>query len=382
MTAGASRRLVVTLSGLALAVALLLALPAAASAAARPVVASVSPAKGTALGGTTVTVRGRNFRVAGRNAVKAVKFGSRTATKIHVVSATKLRCLAPRGVGVVNVRVVTKAGTSATLKADRFAYQGGPPVVTGISPHSGSSAGGTVVTVTGSGLTGATAVMFGAVPAESFTVQTDNSLSALAPQGAPDGTFVDVVVATPLGVSPPVAADQFTYYEPATVSGVSPNRGPGAGGNRVTITGDVLAAASAVSFGGAAAVIVSRQTTQLVVQTPPGIGIVDVRVTTPAGTTATSAADQYTYVAAPSVSGLSPTSGPLAGGTPVTISGSGFTGATAVDFGSGNPASNVDVVSASEITCDAPAGSGTVDVTVTTVGGTSATSSADQYAYT
>lgn len=88
-------------------------------------------------------------------------------------------------------------------------------------------------------------------------------------------------------------------------------------------------------------------------------------------------------VAAPVVTGVSPASGPLAGGTSVTITGSGFTGATAVKFGSA-AASSFTVNSDASITAAAPAavGVGPVDVTVTTPSGTSATRSADQYAYT
>ena len=73
--------------------------------------------------------------------------------------------------------------------------------------------------------------------------------------------------------------------------------------------------------------------TQITAMSPAGTGTVDVTVTGPGGTTTTSAADQFTYMAAPTVTGISPTAGPLAGGTSVTITGTGFTGATAVDFG-------------------------------------------------
>ena len=65
----------------------------------------------------------------------------------------------------------------------------------------------------------------------------------------------------------------------------------------------------------------------------------------------------------------------------MTITGTGFTGATAVDFGT-TPATNFTVVSDTTITADSPAGTGTVDVTVTTPAGTSATSAADQFTYT
>ena len=79
------------------------------------------------------------------------------------------------------------------------------------------------------------------------------------------------------------------------------------------------------------------------------------------------------------VSSISPSGG--AGGTSVTINGSGFTNATAVNFG-GTPATNVNVESDTQITCDAPAGTGTVDVTVVGQAVTSPASSADQFTYT
>ncbi|MDD3321130.1 MAG: IPT/TIG domain-containing protein [Paludibacter sp.] len=85
-------------------------------------------------------------------------------------------------------------------------------------------------------------------------------------------------------------------------------------------------------------------------------------------------------VAASSVTGIYPTNGSTAGGTTVTITGTNFTGATAVLFGS-TAATNYTVNSSTQITATSPAGSGTVDVTVTTAGGTSITSSVDQFTY-
>ena len=79
----------------------------------------------------------------------------------------------------------------------------------------------------------------------------------------------------------------------------------------------------------------------------------DVTVTTPAGTSATSAADQFTYtVAVADGHGHQPDHGFAAGGTLVTITGTSFTGATAVHFGP-TPATNVTVVSDTTITATA-----------------------------
>ena len=87
---------------------------------------------------------------------------------------------------------------------------------------------------------------------------------------------------------------------------------------------------------------------------------------------------------APAITSVSPASGPAAGGTSVTITGTKFstaTGGTTIDFGS-TPATAVSCSATSSCTAISPAGSGTVNVTATTTGGTSATSSADEFAYT
>ncbi len=86
-------------------------------------------------------------------------------------------------------------------------------------------------------------------------------------------------------------------------------------------------------------------------------------------------------VPAPTITSVSPPSGPQAGGTPVTIVGTNFApGATTVAFGS-NAATSASCASATICTATSPAGTGTVDVTVTTSAGTSATSSADAFSY-
>jgi hypothetical protein len=84
----------------------------------------------------------------------------------------------------------------------------------------------------------------------------------------------------------------------------------------------------------------------------------------------------------PTVTGVSPTSGPLAGGTSVKIAGTSFTGATAVKFGSTN-ATSFKVNSATSITATLPPeGAATVDITVTTENGTSAPSALVAFTFT
>jgi hypothetical protein len=84
------------------------------------------------------------------------------------------------------------------------------PVVTGVSPASGTVAGGDTVTVTGSGFTNATGVSFGTVAATNLAVAGDTQLTVSSPAAAATGA-VDVTVTTPAGISATSAADQFTY---------------------------------------------------------------------------------------------------------------------------------------------------------------------------
>ena len=83
------------------------------------------------------------------------------------------------------------------------------PVVKSVVPDIGPDSGGTTVTISGTGFTGATAVDFGAGNSAGYTVNSDTSITATSPEGA-TGT-VDVTVTTPVGTSPTSSADQFTY---------------------------------------------------------------------------------------------------------------------------------------------------------------------------
>jgi len=120
--------------------------------------------------------------------------------------------------------------------------------------------------------------------------------------------------------------------------------------------------------------------TELMATSPAGTGKVDVTVTTLGGTSATAVADKFDYATAPTVTGLSPSSGPAVGGTVVTITGTHFTKAATVSFGT-VAGTGVVFVSSTELMATSPAGTGKVDVTVTTAGGTSATSASDKFSY-
>jgi hypothetical protein len=171
---------------------------------------------------------------------------------------------------------------------------------------------------------------------------------------------------------------------PPSVTAISPTSGPTAGGTSITITGTNFSGATAVQFGAANATSFTvNSATQITATAPAGsAGTVDITVTTAGGTSSTSAADQFTYDAAPTVTAISPTSGPTAGGTSITITGTNLTGATAISVG-GVGCLAFSVTNSTTATCTSPAGTaGTASVLVTTPDGANAANTLFTYVAT
>ena len=158
------------------------------------------------------------------------------------------------------------------------------PRVTGISANLGPSAGGTSVVITGTGFTAATGVSFGGVPAASFTIASDISITAVAPV-APPGP-VDVTVTSTGGTDATGSFDLFTFVAPPTITSLSPASGPLQGGNEVVITGTALAGVTSVSFGGNPTFPSAQSDTSLTVTVPAGdaVDTTNVSVTSIGGT--------------------------------------------------------------------------------------------------
>ena len=257
------------------------------------------------------------------------------------------------------------------------------PAVSSISPRAGLPAGGTTVTITGSNFIAASAVYFGSSPASSFTVVSATQITAVSPAGT-QGSMLDITVTTPVGTSSTSSSDLYLYEGAPSVTAISPNAGVLAGGTTVVITGTNFTETMGVSFGANfSSSVTVNSPTQITAIAPAGAeGTINVRVTTPVGTSVIVPAAQYTYEGVPTVTQVFPNAGLPAGSTSVQIAGTNFTDATAVYFGS-TPATSFTVNSGVLITAVSPAGTqgNIVDITVTTPVGTSTTSSADLYAY-
>ena len=322
-----------------------------------PTVSALSVKEGPLAGGTATTITGTGF-----TPTSSVSFGGVKAKASTYVSPTELNVESPAGTGTVNVTVETPGGTSTTSAADDFTYVS-TPTVTKVEPAEGPEAGKTKVTIEGSGFDGATAVKFGATAGTSLKVESPTELTIESPAGT--GT-VNVTVESPGGTSATSTADDFTYDPVPTVTKLNPADGPLAGETSVKITGTGFTASSTVTFGPTpAAGVIFDSETEITATAPATVtaGPVNVEVSTAGGTSATSAADEYTYVSTPTVTKVTPDEGPQAGNTKVTIEGTGFTGATAVKFGA-TAGTSLKVESPTELTIESPAGTGTVNVTV------------------
>ena len=236
------------------------------------------------------------------------------------------------------------------------------PTITSFTPTSGAA--GTTVTLTGTNFTGATAVKFNGTVTSSYTVVSATLITAVAPTGVTTGKLS---VTTAGGTN--TSSSSFSVVADPTISCFTPISGTV--GTTVTLTGTAFTGATAVKFNGTSASSFSvTNATTITAVAPTGVTTGKLSVTTPGGTATSSSS--FTVVAAPTITSFSPTSGSV--GSTVTLTGTNFTGATAVKF-NGTAATSFTVVSATSITAVAPTGVTTGILSVTTAGGTATSSS-------
>ncbi len=330
-------------------------------------VSSVSPDNGPPGGGTAVTINGTEIQ----SGVTAF-FGSSQATSVVFLNPNQITAVTPAGPaggGTVNVQLTNPTGESTSL-TNGFTYNA-PLTVSNLSPDNGGTAGGTTITINGTGFVSGATVTFGGIAGTSVTLLSSTQLQAVTPPHSA-GT-VNVVVTNPGGQSATLT-NSFTYGNQPTVSNLSPGNGPTAGGTAVTINGSNFQSGVSVSFGGTNATSVTLvNSSQLTVVTPAhATGTVNVVVTNPGPLSAT-LTNGFTYTDAPLISSINPVSGPTAGAIPVTIFGSNFQSGATVSFG-GTNSSTVTFINSTQLTAVSPAhAAGTVNVVVTNPGGQNAT---------
>jgi PKD repeat protein len=203
------------------------------------------------------------------------------------------------GTYTVNL-TVTNGKVSTTKTSPNYITVFGIPKVTGILPARGPTAGGTRVTLTGTGFTGTTAIRFGTRVGTGLTVDSGTRITVTSPPNAAGTVYVKVT--TPATTSTNASSGRFTYIKRPNVTAVSPVSGPTAGGTRVTLTGNGFTDATTVRFGTRAGTSMTvNSSTRITVTSPPGTaGIVYVTVTTPGGTSGNASASHFSYVVHPS----------------------------------------------------------------------------------
>ncbi len=339
-----------------------------------PSITTLSPVRGFAAGGQTITINGTEFLA---SPAPTVSFGGAAATNVSRVSATRLTVTSPPGTGTVDV-VVTNGDGQAVTRAGAFTYDAAPSV-SAISPARGPVQGGTRITLTGANFLSGALVSVGGVPAFAATVLSDTSLVAVTNAGDPG--VVDVVVTNPDTQQGTLAAG-FTYDPAPTLSALSPLSGTTAGGTTVTLSGTGFLAGATVRFGTtlASGVTVTSPTELTAITPPRPLGVVTVSVQNPDGQAA-QLLRAFRFVSPPTLATVTPATSDVTGGVLVRVTGTNFGPQTAVRFGT-VASEAVTFVSSTALDAVAPPNApGTVDVAVENVNGDSATM-ADAFTYT
>jgi hypothetical protein len=312
-----------------------------------PAITSVSPVAGFA--GTPITLTGEGFTGA-----SAVTIGG-APVQFSVNNDASITATAGASSGLV--QVTTPVGTTTSNVS--FSVLIPAATITNFTPTSGGA--GTVVTITGTNLTGATNVSFGAFPATNVSV-SPNGTSITATVGAGGGSGA-ISLQTPAGFISS-STNFFFLPPPPSIASVSPITARVGEVSTFTIQGTNLLGIVSATLGQQATTVGTNTATQVVVScTPLSTGFFPISINT--ASASANSMNINVLPPLPVVTGISPTM--ARAGTVVTIIGSNFSGATAVSLG-GTPA---QILSNNGTSITASVGNGaTGQVSVTTPAGT------------
>lgn len=316
-------------------------------------VAAVYPAIGPMAGGNAVRVLGTGF-VPGAT---QVSFGGLPAS-LTFVSSTELIAVVPTGEGTVDVTVHTAAGSESLAAAYTYLP---PPSIIAVQPRKLATAGGQLLTITGTNFVGDVLVTLAGTGAERFTIINSATLTGTSPASAAGPADLNLTTAGGSATLSPAVL----YFAPPTITGFAPLKG--FAGMLVTVDGsgfDPDTSGDAASFGSASAPIVSASATQLVVRVPDGAVTSRISLTTAGGSAQSVSSFVVPVLASIAVTPQAPTltigatlqlsaTGTYSDGTTVDLT-------TAVQWSSSDPAA---AVSASGLVSGIAAGTTTVTAT-------------------
>jgi len=267
--------------------------------AAPPTITSISPSSGSPNGGTIVSITGTNFANGA-----TVKFDTSNAISVTVNSSTSITATTPvHAAGTVTVTITNPDAQKGT---GTFTYVNPQLAVASVSPQTGSTSGGTPVTINGSNFQSGATVTFGTRPATNVTVVDSTKITATTPLGPIDQNLtVDVTVTNPDGTNATLSHG-FSYNVPAlSVDSISPSSVITTGGQLLTLTGAGFTTAStaSVTIGGvpvpSSNFYFVNAVTMNVVVPPHAAGNADVVVKVGSGTVTKTNALTYTVFTAP-----------------------------------------------------------------------------------
>lgn len=319
-------------------------------------ISEITPKGGPLAGGTSVTIIGSGFADG-----VSVMIGGKSCSSVNVVNIYTINCLVPSSVaGAVNVSV-TRPDGQTTSAANFYTYRPSP-VINSLAPATGAVVGGTNVTLTGTGFVAGATVMFGTASCIAPIVTSSTTLTCTTP-GYPSGA-INVVVTNPDGqMSGPSI---FTYMPRPILISASPNNAPISGGTIVTFQGTGLENVQSIAFDGVLCsnLVNPGSSTSVTCTTPvhsAGPSVITVISTDGQSSTFSSG---FIFNLPPTLSSININSGPLSGGTTVTIHGDGFMNGASVDF-DGVQCGTVTIINANTLTCITPShSSGPKTVTV------------------
>jgi len=309
-----------------------------------PRLVSMSPTR--ALPNSTVTLTGFNL-----DGATAVRFGSVPVPGLLVGDASQITVTVPPTAVTGKVSVTTPTGTTTSATNLVVIRQ---PAITSFSPTTGPE--GTLVTLTGPNLAGASSVAFNGANVTAITIVSASSIRVAVPAGAATGKLrvTNDDMTSPLSAATFTVAPRIVQIPAAEVTGAA-----------IGITGTTLGGTTAVRFGGVpATTFIVNDATHITATVPVSALSGKITVTAPGGTA--SSATDFTVIRAPVVASFAPASAPVGG--LVTLTGTNLGSATAVGLGDAG-VTDITVLSASSIRIAVPAGATTARLTVTNPAG-------------
>jgi sugar lactone lactonase YvrE len=313
-----------------------------------PNITSATPDTDVTYGGVEVVITGTNFTTA-----TGATIGGVAVTNFVVDSDTQITCNAPAGAaGDADITVTNPEGTGTLV--DGFTYTVSVPTITTVAPASVVSAAGAVaVELTGTNYYLGVTVTVGGHSAINVVRVSSTSITCTFPFHLPE--VADVVVTnTDTGTVTAVGAFEYILSVP-TITSVAPVECFTNGLIPVKLTGDAYYVGCTVTFGGTPATNVTVNSINEVECIVPAhaAGAEDVVLTNIDGGTVT-AVGAFEYLAAPTITASDPAVGPVAGGTAVTLTTTGVNASALVYFDA-TLATDIVVVSATQVTCKTPA---------------------------